>query len=332
MLEPQNFIPGVPQPPHDPMWWLLNNRAGWHEAELVDVEISASCQALSLTALPESLPSLTEPGGSFGGIKVPANVALGPDGSIFLLDSEGAQLKRFDPCECTFKVVPCLGGVSSKARELLNRTGLESVTAIYLSATREITGLVFSLSTDSFCAASGDLRQAFLTNDWEPYSIAFDGQRRVFVSDRANGCIHRFSSSGRWEKALMGFGSVRDIAIDCLNRLYVVTEGVDRSVRVVNAEGETLSTATRADSLRSVFPCLPFEIDGLGRLNLCTLCTVPSPRRLAVRNAKSCAASLISTATGLRARRHKSRPVIASWASSFHQSWTAGSIGVNGIE
>nr|MDQ2938665.1 hypothetical protein [Acidobacteriota bacterium] len=96
MINVQNFLPAVPQPPHDPMWWLLNSRTGWHEGELVNVEESLSTEMLSLALLPDSLPSLSEPGGTFGGLTTPANVALGPDGSIFLLDGETGILKRFD--------------------------------------------------------------------------------------------------------------------------------------------------------------------------------------------------------------------------------------------
>ena len=75
----------------------------------------AAEQSLVLALVADSQRSLTEESGSFGGLTPPGNVALGPDGSIYLLDTENAQLKRFDPCECRFLPVPCFGGTGSWA-------------------------------------------------------------------------------------------------------------------------------------------------------------------------------------------------------------------------
>lgn len=270
------MLPAVPQPPHDPMWWLLNTRTSWHEANLINVEISARPQGLSLAPLPESLPSLTEPGGSFGGLITPANVATGPDGSTFLLDVITAQLKLFDSCDCVFKTVPCFGGIGSGPRQLSNSHGMGIRRGnLFVCDTGNHRLSVFSLhafALRGFWAPP----PGQVTNDWEPYAVGFDRGGRVFVTDGANGCIHRFSSNGRWEKCLTGFGSVKDIAIDCYDRIYVVIEGTDRSVKVVDTEGKYLSTADRADLLKADFPHLPFEIDAAGRLNLCSLCGGPS--------------------------------------------------------
>ncbi len=259
------------------MWWLLNTRTGWHDAELIDIEPSACPEGLSLAPLPDSLSSLTEPGGSFGGLTTPANVALGPDGSIFLLDVLTAQLKRFDSCECVFKTVPCFGGVGNGPRQLSSPHGIGICSGnLFVCDTQNHRLSVFSLHAFTLRGFWAPPPGQF-ASDWEPYAVALDGRGRVFVSDGANGCIHRFNSGGRWEKCLAGFGSVKDIAIDCLNRIYVVTEGVDRTVRVVDLEGKDLSVATRSDLLKAAFPRLPFEIDAAGRLNLCQLCRGPSP-------------------------------------------------------
>src|SRR5262245_51530824 len=101
-MNAQALLPPIPQPPHDPTSWLLNARAGWHAATPATEEETLSYQALALTLRPESRRALTENSGSFGGLTVPANVALGPDGSIYLLDDRTIALKRFDACECRF--------------------------------------------------------------------------------------------------------------------------------------------------------------------------------------------------------------------------------------
>src|SRR5688572_13203313 len=257
MMNLQSYLPTVPQPPHDPTWWLLNTQTGWHEAELLNVEPFACPEGLALAPLPESLPSLTEPGGSFGGLTTPANVALGPDGSIYLLDIETAQLKRFDSCDCVFKPVPCFGGAGNGPRQLSSPRGIGICNGnLFVCDTGNHRLAVISLHGFALRGFWGP-PPAQITNDWEPYGLAFDGRGRVFVTDGANGCIHRFSPNGRWEKCLAGFGSVKDIAIDCFDRLYVGIEGVERSVRIIDGEGKDLSIGSRADLLKSNFPCLP---------------------------------------------------------------------------
>src|SRR5512139_3989419 len=109
------LLPPIPQPPHDPTSWLLDHRAGWRNAPLERLEITRD-GALVLAQTPDSGRSLTDSDGSFGGLATPVNVALGPDGSVYLLD--GTQLKRFDPCTCQFGVVPCLGGKGDGPRQL----------------------------------------------------------------------------------------------------------------------------------------------------------------------------------------------------------------------
>src|SRR5690242_4514006 len=274
MMNFNSFIPSLPQPPHDPLSWLLNTRVGWHEANLTNVELSAAPVGLALAPDPNTIPSLTEPGGSFGGLTTPANVAIGPDGTIFLLDATTAQLKVFDSCECVFKPVPCFGGAGSGPRELLDPHGIGICSSnLFVCNTGNHRLDVFSLNSFAL-RAMWKPPASKVTNDWEPYDVAFDRMGRVFVSDSANGCIHRFTPNGRWQTALDGFGKVRQIAIDCRDRLYVVTEGVDRSVRVVDLDGKNIGTEQRADLLVPEFAPLPFVVEP-GRINLCSICSAP---------------------------------------------------------
>src|SRR5438270_1322002 len=108
MNDEQTFLP-VPTPGHAPRWWLLDSCAGWRAASLQKVEETAC--ALSLQPAAGSARSLAEASGSFGGLTPPLNVAVAQDGSIYLLDLEAAQLKRFDPCTCLFNPVPCIAGL-----------------------------------------------------------------------------------------------------------------------------------------------------------------------------------------------------------------------------
>ncbi|MDD5320322.1 MAG: phage tail protein [Methylococcales bacterium] len=299
----QNFLPPIPQPPHDPTSWLLNGRTGWRDSKLTQqIEKTAVTNNLKLALLPESGRSLTEASGSFGGLTVPANVALGPDGSIYLLDSKSLELKRFDPCECMFKTVPCFGGEGGGARQFRKPHGIgicsgnlyvcdtgindsgELVPCDDENQTRKKRNddrichenhrlSVFSLNGFMLRGHWRPPPDAKLAEPWKPYDIAFDGRGRVFVSDIANGCIHRFSPAGRWETCLSGFGkNVTYLAIDCRDRLYAVIDDVTPIVRVMDTDGTEIEIAERPEALAPEFPSLPFAVDAAGNLHLGRLC------------------------------------------------------------
>ena len=278
-MSAQNFLPPIPQPPHDPTSWLLNARVGWRDAKLTHVEKAPVAQSLALVPLQDSSHSLTEAGGSFGGLTVPVNVVLGPDGSIYLLDAKALELKRFDLCECVFKTVPCFGGEGGGARQLRNPHGIGICSGnLFVCDTGNHRLSVFSLRgfllRGHWKPPASAYRQPdpTLTNLWEPYDVAFDGRGRVYVTDGANGCIHRFSPAGHWETCLPGFGKATYLAIDCQDRLYVVIEGVERTVRVVDTDGHEIGTADRPEALAPLFPRPPFVVDAEGNLHLGSLC------------------------------------------------------------
>jgi len=100
------FLPPLPNPPHDPTSLLLNRQVGWQAARLQDLEVRPD-GSLALSLMASSRRAFGEPGGSFGGLALPTNTALGPDGSLFLLDLTDLVLKVFDPCDCLFVQVPC---------------------------------------------------------------------------------------------------------------------------------------------------------------------------------------------------------------------------------
>ena len=238
---------------------------------------------------------------------------MGPDGSIFLLDRATATLKRFDPCECRFISVPCLGGVGGKARELRNPggigicagnilicdTGVEEVSAAECEdpagpkrvAKQNHRLSVFSLRGYTLRdhwqppARAYQGANAELSKLWQPLDVDFDGQGRVYVSDPANGCIHRFSPRGIWLGAVRGVGPVSHLAIDCQDRIYAVVK--DKAViKRLDASGDHIeeiaiepgkddNNECRVKGPKeffSLFPKLPFEVDSQGRLYLSDLC------------------------------------------------------------
>ena len=263
-------LPPAAQPPNDPTWWLLNGRVGWHAAELDDVAITGD--DLGLLVVPGSGRLLNEPSGSFGGLLLPGNAAVGADGGVYLLDAQSGKLKRFDPCDCQFNAVPCVGGFGKGPRELQDPHGIGiSSGNIFICDTGNHRVLVFSLVGFVLRDVWESPASAGLTNPWLPYALAFDDHGRVFVSDPANGCIHRFHPTGRWQAALPGFGDVRWIALDCHNRLYAVIAG-ESAVRITDREGKLLGTAARPEEVAAYFPRPAVAVDAHGDLDFSSVC------------------------------------------------------------
>lgn len=281
----QALLPPIPQPPDDPTSWLLDGRAGWRAAKLDHVEQLPPRRSLTLALAPESQRALTEASGSFGGLTIPANVALGPDNSIYLLDPAQLQLKRFDPCECKFQSVPCFGGAGRGPRQLSDPHGIGICSGnLFVCDTGNHRLSVFALRGFILRGHWRPPASAYqqpnppLTNLWEPYDLAFDHRGRVYVTDGANGCIHRFSPAGQWETRLAGFGKVTWIAVDCHDRIFVVIEGAPPSVRVINPDGNSAVVPSPPGELTPVFPSPPFVVDAEGLLHLGPLCAGAEPR------------------------------------------------------
>jgi len=263
-------MPPVPRPPDDPTFWLLNGRVGWNAAELDGVAISDD--HLGLLILPGSGRLLTEPSGSFGGLVLPGNAALAPDGSIYLLDVQAGQVKRFDPCDCKFNSLPCLGGLGTGPRQVKDPRGIGICFGnLFLCDSGNHRLLVFARFGLVLRGIWAPPSSAGLINAWEPTGIAFDHRRRVYVTDPANGCIHRFFPSGVWEKSFPGFGSVRWIAIDNCGRIYTISQG-EAFARISDKDGKPIGTASRPEEIADCFPSLQFKVDAFGDLDLSGLC------------------------------------------------------------
>lgn len=255
------FRPPIPAPPDDPTSWLLDSRAGWRGASF-DGVVRSACGALALA--PAGPRSLAEPSGSFGGLRPPRNVAVGPVGDLYLLDPETLRLKRFDPCECRFVVVPCAGGRGDGPRQLGGANGIGVCSGnLYVCDAPNHRVAVFALRG---FALRGFLAPPAGAAPWEPAGVAFDGRGRVFVGDRANGRVHAFDPRGAWRSSFDGLGAVAALAVDCLDRLYVAVE--EGTVRVLDAEGHAAAVSETPEALAPLFAPLPFAVDSAGRLRL----------------------------------------------------------------
>jgi phage tail-like protein len=272
------FLPPIPQPPHDPTSVLLNERVGWRaKLDPNQLRQSGPERSLTLAFAPESRRTLTEASGSFGGLTMPGNVALGPDGSVYLLDTQRAQLKRFDPCDCVFVPVPYVGGLGHGPRQFSAPHGIGiSAGNLFVCDTENHRISVFTLHGFVLRRHWQPPGSPAVATPWTPYALTFDQRGRVYVTDSANGCIHRFGPTGHWETCLTGFGDVSWITHDGHHRLYVVSAG--NPVRIVDTDGKSVDVDPSVDNVAPFFPRPPFTTDMQGLLHLGPLCTPKKPQ------------------------------------------------------
>ncbi len=280
MINTAPFLPRPPAPPHDPSAWRLDARAGWHTARLDGVFEQPVTRALALSPAPGAARTLAEPSGSFGGLRAPANVALGPDGSIYLLDRAAAALKRFEPCVCRFEVVPCFGEKGRGRRQLdaAEAIGI-SRGRIYVCDRGNRRIVVVALHGFVVVELWSTPAAAHLAAPWQPQAIAFDAHGRIYVSDAANLQIHRLDPRGTWERSWSGLGVPRHLASGCSGRIYAVIEGAQPRVVVLEEDGGTSPAPLYADAARELFPPAPFPVGPAGELYLADFCangTLPS--------------------------------------------------------
>jgi len=300
-------FPPIAEPPHDPTSLLLNAHVGWRTAspgQLVDLQMDPCDGALKLAFLPESARKLGEASGSLGGLRLPGNVAVGPDDSLYLLDRKRSQLRRFDPCTCTFEVVPCTGGQGGGARQLrkpgditicggnlfIADTGVEKAlepdacddeAALTKAIQRENHRIsVFSLKG---FALRGHLRPPPKELPWRPVSLAFDSLSRAWVVD-ALGRLHRFAPSGQWEIAFACAGQVAHIAIDRFDHVYVATAESPPRVLAFDKQGEPMAAPRLPADVSRGFSPPKVSVDAHGNLDLSAWC-----RRLSADPKNPCA-------------------------------------------
>jgi phage tail-like protein len=270
----RNPPPGLPD---DPTWMLLRGRDGWPTAApSSDIAVSPLDCALVLRSLPGGPSTLADPSGRFGGLAPPPNVALAPDGTVWLLDLTRGKLRRFDDCACAFIDTPCTGGVGPGARQLIAPVALTARGRDLLmldAGAGSAPGRLLIFTAHGFALRSVSMPPAgAVAQPWRPSAMAVAPDGSVFVADIANGALHLFDRGGVWRAALLGFGAVAALAIDRFGRIYTYVDG-ETSVQISNAAGQEIAEATDIDEVRDCFVPLPqFASDAAGRINLAGRC------------------------------------------------------------
>jgi len=256
---------------------LLSERAGWRRASAgtsLDAALEITGGSIALRRLPASIRLLVDPAGSFGGLTDPTGMAVDDDGRIYVLDSDTCELRRFDPCTAQFERVNCIGGEGTEPRRFhaphgiaispagdlfVADTGNRRLQIFLLAglALREIRGplafpaLVLPAGRRRVVVPPGSTPVTLPAGTWEPWDVAVTSDCLLYVSDRANGVVHRFDRRGRWLDAIGGFEEPTAIAIGCDGSLYVIQDG-SPDVTVVAKDG-TRRVIARADEAAGAF-------------------------------------------------------------------------------
>ncbi|MFB9240314.1 hypothetical protein IV454_24045 [Massilia antarctica] len=241
-----------PAPPHDPYSLLLSGRIGarpdigWRVRRLERVEIDLPTRALVLGPAPAAARWLSEPNGSFGGLRSPSNVARTAGGEVLLLDPASGALLRFDPCACRFQRLPCFTSVvDAGAAPCLERSGLAGAAQPPLNRLRDPQAIALCRG-DLYIADRGHGRvlryaldglvpraalrlpaaalAALAVSGWRPTGLAIDGHGTLWVSDPDNGRIDSFNPRGKWLGWVAAGRGVTHLAFDCRDRLHAVIE------------------------------------------------------------------------------------------------------------
>lgn len=263
---PSRLLP-IPAPPHDPYSVMLAGHigalpeVGWRVHRLSGLDIHLATRALVLSPAPAAARWLSEPSGSFGGLRPPSNVAVTSHGDVLILDPATGEIRRFDACLCRFVAVRCVARVvaprgdcgrpAGAAPRFAPRDRLLDPQAIAVCGGelfiadrghhRIVRHAIGTWVPRGVLVLPPAQRLALGGAEWQPTGLAIDGAGRVIVSDPDNGRIDRFTPRGRWIDTVAVEAGATHLAMDCADRLYVVIErtfmqNVPASAAVVTLE------------------------------------------------------------------------------------------------
>jgi phage tail-like protein len=267
-------LPDAPKPPDDPRHLLLDARIGWRDMALTGVEESLADGSLRLCPAPSGGHPLADSAGTFGGLQLPTGVATDGAGGIYLLDGPSGKLKRFDPCECRFDDVPCTGGTGAAPRRFRDPHGIAIFcNDLFVCDAGNGRVQVFALKGMTLRALWQTPADADLPQPWKPYAIAFDARGRAFVTDFANGVVHRFDRRGNWQLKFGALNQPAHLAIGRDGRIYVLQAGSGEAA-IFSMGGEALGTVSRPDKIAAGFRSTGIATDRAGNLYLGGRCAL----------------------------------------------------------
>ncbi len=174
----------------------FSNHVGWADVAYSDnIQISdGTCLRLGRDG--QTPIAATEPFGSFGGRSLPSNVAIAPDGRLFVADANNGVILSALASECIIGAPPPFSPLWDPVTDPTDAYHLSAPTAVRWSAQGDlviadpVAGKVLVL-----CMRSGRVRQDLRLTDWAPSGLAQLGCGTWLVTDTANARIKRFDAA-----------------------------------------------------------------------------------------------------------------------------------------
>jgi phage tail-like protein len=287
-------------------YFLLDRRAGWREGMLERVVIDAAgCDAgaLRLRYRPGFQRPLAEPLSDLGGLTAPIGVAVDCAGDVYVLDRSGPAVLRFDPCDCRFVPLACLGGQGAEPRKLrdpralavtprgdllvadtgnrrvqrfaLKESVLRQLIGPFRVMRKDDGGVIVQRAAALRAAAPGCPEVPLPKGIWEPVDVLVRPDNcAIVVVDRANGLLHLFDARGRWKAAWDGAGEDAEplalpvrVAAGRDGSFHVLQEGKG-TVVVLDADGRFREVVKEPSQLAGHFAPAAIAVDDEGTIYL----------------------------------------------------------------
>jgi phage tail-like protein len=234
--------------PQGPTYWLLDQRTGWRTATSDGLAAGAD---LRLATTPDGPLGLAAEDGSLGGLVMPTGFALSGNGICYLLDPNGALVRRFDPAGQRF--VPVLGADPAPPGDVTALGDVVNIAVtgrlLYLADRRHRRVLVYGLPELS-------LRYVW-HRDWDLADVRSSGGA-TYLLDGTTGTVWRHQPPEDEPHLLFTAGrEATEVAVDDNGAVYLYGEG--ELVRYDDT-GRPVATYTDPGPLRPVFTAPPIRL------------------------------------------------------------------------
>jgi len=251
----------------------LDGRTGWRAERMSGIAYSVERDGLVLEFSPVAIKDET---GSFAGLALPTGFGADGLGRIYIVDTSGNRVLRFDLCPDFKEPAAILGRKGSEPGEFLSPRGLALSPGGDLYIADGGNHRVQVVTTKGFVIRSiwgavdaqgrprpGDQPGEFL----EPWDIALDAGGNVFVADAGNGRIQKFDRFGRF---LLAFGkgilsNPRHLAVGLDGDVTIIDD--HPNALVFSPDGTYRKTVSDREEARVNFARPPIWIDAAGRIH-----------------------------------------------------------------
>ncbi len=177
-----------------------------------------------------------------GALKLPLNVAVDKDGTVYVADSQRDQVVIYDKNDNYVAALGTLG-------EMKPRDVAVSGERIYVADLQKHGVRVFDKATRAplFEIPRGQDATNKLAELQTPTNLALDSQGRLYVGDTGGFHVQVFDAEGKYLRTVGEFGDgpgqfsrVKGVAVDRENRLYAV-DTMSQVIQVFNDEGRLLT-------------------------------------------------------------------------------------------